>query len=40
MVHVVLENVEHEVGDRLDDLAVGQAAGTGAREVRVGNFPR
>src|SRR5260370_25854921 len=38
VAHVVLENVQCDVGDRLDDLAVAQAAGTRAPEVCVGEF--
>ena len=38
VAHVVLENVQCDVGDRLDDFAVAQTAGTGAREVCVGEF--
>jgi hypothetical protein len=39
VAHVVLENIERDVGDRLDDFAVGQADGAGVREVCVGEFP-
>src|SRR5689334_14302277 len=35
---VVLENVQRDVGDRLDALAIAQAASPGAREVRVREF--
>src|ERR1700736_1103452 len=38
VTHVVLEDVQCDVGDRLDDLAVTQAAGSSVREVRVGEF--
>ena len=38
VAHIVLENVQRDVGDRLDDFAVAQANGTGAREIRVREF--
>jgi hypothetical protein len=38
VAHVVLENVQGDVGDGLDDFAVTQACHTGARKVRVGEF--
>ena len=38
VAHVVLENVQCDVGDRLYDFAVAQTAGTRAPEVCVGEF--
>ncbi|MGB6563370.1 MAG: hypothetical protein WBE69_12260, partial [Candidatus Binataceae bacterium] len=38
MAHIVLEDVQRDVGDRLDDFTVTQTEGTGAREVRVREF--
>jgi hypothetical protein len=38
VAHVVLEDVQRYVGDRLDDFAVAQTAGTRAPEVCVGEF--
>ena len=38
VAHVVLENVQCDVGDGLDDFAVAQTAGTRAPEVCVGEF--
>src|ERR1700730_2624311 len=39
VAHVVLKDVQRDVGDRLDDFAVTQACNTSAREVRVGELP-
>src|ERR1700736_3897334 len=39
VAHVVLKDIQRDVGDRLDDFAVTQACNTGAREVRVGELP-
>ena len=38
VAHIVLEDVQRDVGDRLDDFTVTQTEGTGAREVRVREF--
>jgi hypothetical protein len=38
VAHIVLEDVQRDVGDRLDDLAVTQTYGSSVREVRVGEF--
>src|SRR5580700_2610039 len=38
VAHVVLENVERYVGDRLDDFTVTQTDGAGAREIRIREF--
>ena len=38
VAHVVLEDVQRDVGDRLDDFTVTQTDGTGAREIRVSEF--
>src|SRR5580658_4579447 len=38
VAHVVLENVQRDVGDRLDDFAVAHTGGTRAPKVRVGEF--
>jgi hypothetical protein len=38
VAHVILENVQRDIGDRLDDFTVTQTDGTGAREVRVREF--
>src|SRR5258708_38677023 len=35
VAHIVLEDIQRDVGDRLDDFTVTQTDGTGAREVRV-----
>jgi hypothetical protein len=38
VAHIVLEDVQRDVGDRLDDFTVTQTDGTGAREIRVREF--
>jgi hypothetical protein len=38
VAHVILEDIQRYVGDRLDDFTVTQTDGTGAREVRVREF--
>ena len=38
MAHVILEDIQRYVGDRLDDFTVTQTDGTGAREIRVREF--
>ena len=38
MAHVILEDIQRDVGDRLDDFTVTQTDGTGAREIRVREF--
>ena len=38
VAHVILENVQCDVGDRLDDFTVTQTDGTGACEIRVREF--
>ena len=35
VAHVILEDIQRYVGDRLDDLAVTQTYGSSVREVRV-----
>jgi hypothetical protein len=38
VAHVVLKNVQRDVGDRLYDFAVAQPTNTRMREVRIGEF--
>jgi hypothetical protein len=38
VAHVVLEDIQRDVGDRLDDFTVTQTGGTGAREIGVRDF--
>src|SRR5579864_1708754 len=38
VAHVILEDIQRYVSDRLDDLAVTQTDGTGAREIRIREF--
>ncbi len=38
MTHVILEDVQRYVGNRLDDFTVTQTDGTGACEIRVREF--
>jgi len=38
VAHIVLEDVQGDVGDGLDDFAVAQADGSSTREVCVGDF--
>jgi hypothetical protein len=38
MVYVVCENIEHDVGDGLNDVFIGQAGGTRLLEIAVAEF--
>jgi len=38
VTHVVLENVQHDVSNRLDNVAICQACRTCTHEVRVADF--
>jgi hypothetical protein len=39
VAHVVRENVQRDVRNRFEDLAVAQAGGASARQVRIAEFP-